>query len=153
VNWGLAKIMRRGANMRRPMSRVDPGEDTRALQAEIDEALGRLNPGWVHSITLAQGSDVIDLKANAAVDVTPRCGHPREFDVRSAEHIGRLGSMAPWSDGPRAGGRTTDVLACGAALVIVSQITGGSIVRGVLDFVERERAEQAVEWLPSEGEA
>jgi hypothetical protein len=55
-----------------------------ALQAEINEALVALNPGWIESIALDH-SPYIDLRSNAPVVIRPVDGADIEFDCVSRE--------------------------------------------------------------------
>jgi hypothetical protein len=132
--------------------RFDPEAHVRELQAEIDAALADLNPGWIQSIALWKGSDVVDLRSNAGIEVTPIGGDSRDFDVRSADCMAKLCAEHPWHLlAPSLGGRPTDILGSYGPLIVLSRITGDAIVRGMLQFVEREVSEGAVRWIPEQG--
>jgi hypothetical protein len=134
------------------MTSFDPEAHVHELQAEIDSALALLNPGWIESIALEEHQSDVDLRSNAEVEVTPTRGRMRTFDVRSAACMVRVCSSLPWFDGPRTlGGKPTDVFRCGT-LIVVSHITGETILRGVLSFVNDELCDGAVQWFAGQGE-
>ncbi|HUU81974.1 MAG TPA: hypothetical protein VM243_00595 [Phycisphaerae bacterium] len=106
------------------------------LQNEINRSMCDRDCGAISRIELGPGSDVTDLSLAADVRVFTAGSEFRGFGVRAKEFIDMVFAGA-WKDGhPRPD--VADICTTGGPLLIVERITGDSVVRGVLRYLELE---------------
>lgn len=111
--------------------------NTTQLQVEIDESMQRYDCGRVSRIQLGYGSEVSNLSANVSILVsftdTAEC---RSFDFVSKEFTDKFHSGF-WDKG-HPNPDVADIHTTGGPLLIVKKISGDSVVRGVLRYLELE---------------
>lgn len=96
-----------------------------ALWDAIQEALARLNPGWIESIDLDNGAESLNLAVNADVRVTSTKGTEEPINVVTRDWMIRYLTDDKHFD------------ECGSlgflgSLIVVREITGESIVRSIV---------------------
>ncbi len=105
------------------------------LQKAIDVELSRYDTN-IESIKLGMGSDVTDLTQVVDVDVFIEQRKIREFNIRSKFFVDCV-FRGDWRRGhPRP--EMADLLTTGGPLIIVEEISGNSVVRAVLRYLELE---------------
>ena len=111
------------------------------LQKEIDDSMVKYDCASVTHIRLGPGSDVMNLHRNADVRAFVNSLEYREFSFLAKEFVEWVFST-PSEDDPRPD--MADIYTTGGPLVIVAEITGDSIVRGVLRYLELEEGRGGV---------
>ena len=108
--------------------------DAEALQLDIDDALGAKRGAF--SIVLDHGSEVADLASNADVRVRIGDGDVRYFSVISQQWAARLFDVEVTEPDLA---HCNEFHAVGHPLIIVKEITGGTIVRSILHYLDLEK--------------
>jgi hypothetical protein len=111
-------------------------EAVRRLQRAIDLAVQKYDCALWKSIELDRGSEVTDLALNARVRVHFSGGRMRGFTILAKEFVEWV--FAPERVGNPYAPEFNDVYTTGGPLVIVHEITGDSIVRAVIHYLELE---------------
>lgn len=111
------------------------------LQREVERAMSGCDCGAVERIELDKGSEVMDLTINAALRVHTRDGKMRGFSVVARSFFDWVFTLAPLEANTRERGQEhVQVYTTGGPLVVVFEITGTTIVHGVLRYVKMEES-------------
>ncbi|CAG0936762.1 hypothetical protein TFLX_05651 [Thermoflexales bacterium] len=113
------------------------------LQRQIDESVRLLAPETLQRVKLAPWSDVTDLTMNVDVQVVVNNQPSRELEILSCRSVN---TYFTHSNDPLLGLEEDEaaihanILTAGGPLIIVREITGEWIVKGILRYLQLESA-------------
>ena len=119
-------------------------EAVRTLQRAVDVCLQEWsirhtahgNSPLLERIEMGRGSEVMNLTMNAEVRVHTRDGRMRGFNILAKEFAEWV--FAPEREGNPHAPQFDDIYTVGGPLALVCEITGDSIVRAVVRYLELE---------------